>query len=70
MFFFCFNLQCKGSRSYREANNLKSIYQHEYIAQEKINKKVVLKRVGANLIIHLSPFYFHLWVLCPGKTSD
>lgn len=40
MFFFCFNLQCKGSRSYREANNLKSIYQHEYIAQEKINKKV------------------------------
>lgn len=32
--FVLFSLHRKGPRSYREANNLKSIYQHEYIGQE------------------------------------
>lgn len=41
-----FNLHYSGPRYYREAKNLKSIYEHPQVAQEKIAKEVSLQRVG------------------------
>lgn len=69
-FTFGFKLQYHGPRAYREAKNLKSVYDRPDIARKAINTEVSLGRIGGPFNPHplFPPCKFHHLALFPKTT--